>query len=285
MDGNVCTLHPFDISVNEYITIHGGVPGVAHDLELARAPEKASPTICENLEKMWTICSKNPTRWNALASVFAALNNRSYGELALTLYSDENDVYRELNRVGIKVEEFRRILKRLCSLGLIKNYSFTDHLELEYSDDITRQCLSISGFLLELRIAIKLAGLRNKNGEPIYNSTNVGVVIDWMKKPTGAEVNILNEVDVITMKDAIPIFISCKNGHVTIDELYKLKTVADMFGSSQSKKILFVTELSAMGIKGDHLKLRAHLLGIKVIDSIEALSSSNLDKLLKNLYL
>ena len=285
LDGNVSTLHPFDISVEEYIILHGGNPSVMHNSEITCNPEKASEAVCQNLEKMWSICSKNPARWNSLASVFAALNAYSYSDSSLTLCAYEDDVCRELARVGIREDEFRRILKRLDTLGLISNYNFTDYLEFEYSDEVTMQCLSTSGFLLELRIATKIAALRDANGEPIYHDTRVGVVIDWLKNSSNSEIKVLNEIDVITIKDSYPIFISCKNGQVTIDELYKLKTVADTFGSAQSKKVLFVSGLSYMGRKGEHLKLRAQLLGIKVIDSLEALSSQNLNKLLKSLHL
>ena len=39
-----------------------------------------------------------------------------------------------------------------------------------------------------------------------------------------------NEIDVMLMRGVVPVFVSCKNGAVKMDELYKLDTVAQRFG-------------------------------------------------------
>ena len=54
-----------------------------------------------------------------------------------------------------------------------------------------------------------------------------------------------NEIDVLLMKDMIPIFISCKNSSFLPEELYKLSAVAKHFGGEYAKKVLVTNYLSA----------------------------------------
>ena len=77
----------------------------------------------------------------------------------------------------------------------------------------------------------------------------VGVHLDW----DGVIYNhslkdTLNEIDVLSLRGVIPTFISCKNGKVTAEELYKLNTVAHRFGGQYSKKVLVATAIPAMWV-------------------------------------
>ena len=69
-------------------------------------------------------------------------------------------------------------------------------------------------------------------------------------------------------------FISCKNGMVDSDELYKLNTVAKRFGGSYSKKILV---LSAFEPDRSFMQ-RAEELGIKVIKNVRHLQKKDFVK-------
>ena len=44
-----------------------------------------------------------------------------------------------------------------------------------------------------------------------------------------------------------PLFISCKNGDIGEEELYKLNTVAERFGSRFARKMLIATDLERKG--------------------------------------
>ena len=74
----------------------------------------------------------------------------------------------------------------------------------------------------------------------------------------------------------IPIFISCKNGQVLVEELYKLNTVAERFGGDYAKKILIVSDFD----KIDAIKTRADEMNIKLIANFD---DKKLEKELKNL--
>ena len=81
---------------------------------------------------------------------------------------------------------------------------------------------------------------RNKIGN---DDCRIGVHIDWdgvIHQSRGDDV--LNEIDVLSLYKNIPVFISCKNGHVDQHALYELETVANRFGGKYAKKILVVTK-------------------------------------------
>ena len=75
----------------------------------------------------------------------------------------------------------------------------------------------------------------------------VGVHLDWdgiIHEKPGEDV--LNEIDVLSLKGIIPTFISCKSGkmdsHQSLHALYELDTVAKRFGGKYAKKILATNE-------------------------------------------
>jgi hypothetical protein len=73
----------------------------------------------------------------------------------------------------------------------------------------------------------------------------MSVSIDWdgMVDFVGNTPETRNEIDVVLMNGTTPLFVSCKNGNIGDEELYKLNTVAARFGGPYAKKMLVATEL------------------------------------------
>ena len=78
-----------------------------------------------------------------------------------------------------------------------------------------------------------------KNGMECQLSVN----IDWdgkINNPIG--IDVLNEIDVLTLEGNIPTFISCKSGKMSgnqaLHALYELETVTSRFGGKYAKKVL-----------------------------------------------
>ena len=84
--------------------------------------------------------------------------------------------------------------------------------------------------------------LKDNDGNKLYNDVKVGVLIDWDTDESDAA-STLNEIDVLAMKDTIPVFISCKSGIFDTNELYKLKSVASRFGDDYAKCVLVATSM------------------------------------------
>ena len=67
------------------------------------------------------------------------------------------------------------------------------------------------------------------------------------------------------MHNMVPVFISCKNGNIESDELFKLKTVAKRFGGKYSKKVIISTSLESTDSK-NALRERAKEMDIAIIE-------------------
>lgn len=77
----------------------------------------------------------------------------------------------------------------------------------------------------------------------------------------------------ILMKGLVPIFISCKNGAVGEDELYKLNTVAERFGGIYAKKVLVSTYLGkASQDSREYFEQRAKDMQIQLIENVHKLT-------------
>ena len=93
------------------------------------------------------------------------------------------------------------------------------------------------------------------------NDCRVGVHIDWdgiIHSLPGSDV--LNEIDIMSIHNNLPTFISCKMGSVDQMALYELETVATRFGGKYARKVLMV----AKEVAGGHLE-RAKEMGIEVV--------------------
>lgn len=135
-----------------------------------------------------------------------------------------------------------------------------------------------------MKIFTTAAGLLDENAIPVYDALN-GVVIDWdgeLHDEPAFETK--NEIDVLLMHDIVPVFISCKNGIVTSDELYKLNTVAERFGGPFAKKILVTTAIDLIGESGLYIRQRAKDMNIRLIDNVQEINDNELAKTLKTLW-
>lgn len=96
--------------------------------------------------------------------------------------------------------------------------------------------------------------------ENASNDCRAGVHIDWdgviHEMP---EKDVLNEIDILSIRDNLPTFISCKIGNVDQKAFYELETVANRFGGKYAKKVLVAAKEVAPGYL-----LRAKEMGIEV---------------------
>ena len=128
--------------------------------------------------------------------------------------------------------------------------------QFRFKNSFVKECLWDGGSILELYIY--------RCEKKKSNDCRVGVHIDWdgeIKYPWGTDV--LTEIDVLTLQDNIPTFISCKSGKMegtkALAALYELETVARRFGGKYAKKVLVVTK-----VLGEAYQARADEMGIEV---------------------
>ncbi len=90
-----------------------------------------------------------------------------------------------------------------------------------------------------------------------------------------------NEIDCIFMRGSTPVFISCKNGHIGSDELYKFFTVSRQFGGNERISLLVAANFNENGKKSATLRDRAELYGISLITDFSGKSHHEMTEMLQ----
>lgn len=235
---------------------------------------------------MWSICRTNPGLWNAQLNVLKAFE-ACMVEPSLNVMVNISTIQEHLKYVGVKYVSIKGLLRALDQKHLI--YSYADdgqNISFTYKNEQVKKCLTKAGTVLELKVLIAANSLLNKDGTVFYTDSMNGVYIDWdgnLHNLIDEEKDTENEIDVVLMKGLTPIFISCKNGQVDDDELYKLESVTNRFGGLYAKKVLIATYLGKKTKSMEYFKQRAKDMKINLIDGVHQLSDEQFLKMVKHL--
>jgi len=202
---------------------------------------------------MWNLSRKYKTKWvyySALLRKFMPDNN-------LVVCTDAKNLLAELKKnpeIG-GIGNFNQFLNSCEFLGFLKNVCHERGVySYRYKNASIKNYFWDSGSILEMYAFLK------EIHENDANDCRVGVHIDWdgvIHNLPGKDV--LNEIDIMSIKGNLPTFISCKIGKVDQMALYELQTVADRFGGKYAKKVLVIAKDMAPG----HV-LRAEEMGIEI---------------------
>lgn len=279
------------LSIEENVRIYGGDVVYGDVTEDKTYKWDLNPEFLKDVETIWSICKKDVRYWNMQMCIFeAAMNVGTLSEDGLGVVANCKVLEQYLIRHKGKYNLARSIIYDLKKAGLITYFDDSDGetLAVAFKDLQIRKCLTKAGQALEMKVYVTVRGLLEKDGSQMYTDALNGVVIDWDGKFHDEETELIydteNEVDILLMHNVIPIFISCKNGIVTSDELYKLNTVAERFGGLYSKKVLVANSVDAMGEAGEYLRQRAADMGIRLIERVQNMTDAALQKELKNLW-
>lgn len=271
-DGKVLASKSTEISVEENIRIYGGRVIFKNEKNQATINWDFGEDFIGDIFRIWELCRKNPTEWNKQTTLLEGLCTpfRENGQTKVRFKTD--------NKNGLK----KGLLLDFNRDYLIKDLAFSDNeVSFEFKNEQVMRVLTKAGSALELIVTLAMKSLEDKEGKSLYNSILTGVLIDWDGVVPKDGPNVENEIDVLAMRGLVPVFVSCKNGQVMIDELYKLAQVAETFGGDYAKKILVVSQLEKMGERAKYVLARAEEMGIRVIENAEALSFESLAKELK----
>ena len=221
------------LDLNRYIALQGGV--------INNQLHKSSKNCKESdLNDIWKVSQNYVRYWNPFSD-FLRGNfvpdsnlkvNRPSHEIISALYDSGTD---------LKAPQILdKILDTLGSAGILLNVKHDERrYAFQYRDENIKKCLWEGGSALEMYTYQQV-----KNSA---DDCKIGVHIDWdgvIHEPYG--VDVLNEVDVLALKDNVPIFISCKSGKMgasrILHALYELETVAQRFGGKYAKKVLVIID-------------------------------------------
>lgn len=264
-DGEVVYRDAPMLSVEENVQIYGG--GVVTDPANGQYtyPWDLTDEFLQDIEDMWAICSRDVKQWNRQINVFAEMNKpHEKEEGLLTLSMPLPDLEKTLKKVNDEDERKRKnrdedapqnriirdqsIITDLLEKGLLTCFvQYGNDLVVSFKNEQVKKCLTKEGQALEMKVYVTAKFLQDENGDPVYNDVMNGVFIDWdgecHDERTEGKYDVENEIDVMMMHGVIPIFVSCKNGKVPQEEVYKLNTVAAQFGGPYAKKVLIAPAL------------------------------------------
>ncbi len=277
-DGNILfeTQMPA-ISVEENIQIFGGVIRYDSAKEAGTRRWQLTADDMADLQALWECCltenrlgSVDVRAWNAQVWVFKAAEENSKDPASLetiALLSDVKAYLKQKNADYTYIPCFINELKKR-KLAVVNVNETT--IRIRYKNPLVKYCLTKAGQTLEMYVYMLACQATEADGQPTYNDVMTGVQIDWDGKLLleNPKSDTENEIDVLMMHGMIPVFISCKNGEVTVDELYKLQTVAVRFGGKYARKYLVVTALGE-NESAKTFRLRAADMNIKLIEPLK----------------
>lgn len=277
-------LPAFSLSAEDNITIYGGKVVKDGMGAIHTHAWELSGDFLSDVDKIWQLARSAPRFWNAQTTLLSLIDEWAGEEGSLTLTFSQEEAKKMLLQKGWRSSCDDYFLSSLSKAGLIcLRDSDGEEISFSYKDAQTKRILTTAGLALELKIAKHLRAMED-GGSPIYNDVRVGTVIDWDITEEEDAPHTFNEIDVIAMKDTVPVFISCKNGDIDMDELYKLSSVANRFGGKYTKKVLIATELDKLGPKATYIRARAEDMGIRLIEDVDKMSDGELDRVLRSLW-
>lgn len=260
--------YPINLSVKELIALGGGI---LH-------PASYQPETCytpRDLAPLWRIVSRGPKSWNHRISALSAFESRA--DSRTQVFLPLNQIRGSLSNFEARLELTRDLLDQFRENGIIHDQSRPEYFEYSYTTPLNRYCTLREGNALEVKVLLEARALE-ENGKPFFSDCKMGVHIDWDGIVHGNKSPISdtrNEIDVLVTRGLTPLFISCKNGDVDEEELYKLQTVATRFGGRGARKMLIATHLEKQKPSSTRAFIqRAKDMGIYIVPNAAALTKA-----------
>ncbi len=298
-DGITIMEHGYlQLSAQENIRLYGG--DVVYDTVKENGTHlwDMNDEFKSDIKAMWDICKEDVRLWNRQISVFQeACTLHSLSEDALTVTVSVSSLKNILKQKGDKLVFDKELADALYDKGLITEYEYSDaYLSIAFKNEQVRKCLTKAGQVLEMRIYVAALETTDKNGEPVYNDAMNGVFIDWdgdihPEKSKYDKDNLdkgaydtENEIDVMMMHGIVPVFVSCKNGDVSRNELDMLNSVAEKFGGPYAKKVLVATALDSRTSFDEFFRQRAKDMNIRLVEGVQDMTEAELNKAVRSFW-
>ena len=233
---SIATKRPVPMTLDKLIEMHGGVINYKLQKDIKDVPDEESR---EDILKIRKVMKQHSEHWNPFSEFLR--ENMSPDEEG-RVYRKESTVLKALADSSNKLKsahKFYQIMEDLARAGAILDLK---HSEGKYQFRFKNK--AIKGYLWDGGSILELYTYLQEKGHS--DECRVGVHLDWdgvLEGPSG--IDVLNEIDVLSLQGYIPSFISCKSGKLSpqqcLHALYELDTVANRFGGKYAKKRLVVT--------------------------------------------
>ncbi len=264
------------LTVYESVLLYGGTISSGFP-ETKKSFSLLYNELNRDITALWYILRKNCGNWNtAIDTMSSWLNSIESKKNALT-FTIPQDFFLDSQHNSHKVLCTNTMLKQLTEKKIIIPQRTDGNSCYTFKNKQMRYALSKSGTVLELYTLLCVFSTKRDNGTPLITDAISGALIDWPQTNDNQN-DVKNEIDVLATAGVIPVFISCKNGNVNSDELYKLNTVAERFGGKYARKILVMTHAY---VRRSFLR-RAAAMDIKVIRGVHEMSRETFIKKLQD---
>lgn len=172
---------------------------------------------------------------------------RAHDPEKLTICIHETDFRHRDVKIAVSAIERAGLISKLHSSG--------SRIFYRCASPLVYSCFLKSGEALELytlSLALSIEGVTD---------ARCGVSVSFY----GNEGCSDNELDCIFIRGTTPVFVSCKNGRVSSDELYKFHTVSQQFGGNEYISLLVAPHFAASDEKYANLCDRAMLYRIALL--------------------
>lgn len=234
---------PVQLKVHELVRLQGGI---IYPDTTQPGPEYTAA----DLDALWALVRRDAGSWNRRITTLREFESKA--GIASPMCLDLRQLRGMIRDFDNKLPLVRSILWDLYDCGAIQDYRRGDCLEYRYASPLMRACTMGPGNILENKVLLEARGLLS-GGKPYFHDLRMGVHIDWdgvVHEPAQQIPDTHNEIDLILMRGAVPLFISCKNGDIKEDEIYKLNTVATRFGAPHARKMLIATDMGSANAGG-----------------------------------
>lgn len=277
------------LSVEDSLALYGGSLMPYHNGK-GTFPWDFNDDFNSDIDVLWNICSEDPKLWNLQITTLGVFSKgKSTEQQGVSVRAKVSYIKALMGSNSSYYKWDRDMIKRFINLGYILDYRVDDdYCSFRFKNEQIKKCLTKAGTILELKVYQVLKSVQSaRNHEPFFNDAVIGAYIDWDGENI-YDAEVENEIDVLVMKGVTPIFISCKNGRVDMDELYKLNTVSQRFGGTYSKKYLVVTNYGESSGEENNpelkdgfrkhiknVKSRAEDMGISIVEGVHLDSDSS----------
>ena len=150
----------------------------------------------------------------------------------------------------------KKILQGLQKINVIQMFEHGNRLHLVFKNRTLMNMLKDSGAWLEYQSYLECLN------SGFFDDVRISTVVDWNKQSKNHN-DPTCEIDLIVIKNCIPVFVSCKMNKCTALDLYEIKLLAQKLGGTLGQAAVIS---KAPSLKDNEpLYLKAKELGILLI--------------------
>lgn len=244
-------------SIEDYFKMAGG------EMRQGRLSTKAMERYSREIPAFFAIYLAHKREWQQLVSYMQRV---SYAPKNSPVALEVNAPLSVKGERGL-VSAPRELLRELSKIGFLLDLCIeNDRVSFRFPDSEVRGWLRDVGAVLELYV------YQTCKDMAVFDEVRASVVVDW--KEGEQRDAVTNEIDVVTSKGIIPLFISCKTNRLNTEALNELAILRDRFGGKLSRAAIVTTQYCRAVTRH-----RADQLDITVID-IDDLKAGRLGELL-----